>query len=159
MGPDLEPKDNSKTMMDVVSSKNETGSLPHDSEDKFMHCASNCEDQDFGEETLYGVGQAKIPEGNEDLEINITECTNSGGDRLAVAEYQDATENSSSFGGTVSRDENDSVISDAEVESELCGGNLSGSVFDGLFQINEEEKVKKIIGGGLFIPLCGGVNR
>ena len=135
MGPDLEPKDKSKLMMDVVLSNNENGSSPHDPKDKFMHCASNCEDHNFGEETLYGVGQAKIPEGNEDMEINITECINSDGDRLAVAECQDATENSSSFGGTVSGCENDSAISDAEVESALCSVSPLGSVFDGLFQM------------------------
>ncbi|XWS41819.1 hypothetical protein CRYUN_Cryun17cG0115800 [Craigia yunnanensis] len=139
MGPDLEPKDKSKPMMDVVSSNNENGSLPHDSKGKSMHCASNCEDHNFGEVTLYGVGQAKIPEGNEDMEINITECINSGGDMLDVAECQDATENSSSFGGTVSGGENDSAISDAEVESVLCGGSLLGSVFDGLFQMRKRK--------------------
>ena len=135
MGPDLESKDKLKKMMEVVSNKNENGNLPHDSKDKFMHCVSNCEDHNFGEETLHGVGQANIPEGNEDMEINITECINSGTDRLAVAECQDATENSSSFGGTVSGGENDSAISDAEVESALCSVSPLGSVFDGLFQM------------------------
>ncbi|XP_022775136.1 uncharacterized protein LOC111317071 isoform X2 [Durio zibethinus] len=139
MGPELKPKDKSKTVMDLVSSNNENGSLPYDSKDKFMHCASNCEDHNLGEETLYGVGQAKTPKGNEDMEINITEFTNSGGDRLAVAECLDATENSSSFGGTVSGRENNSAISDAEVESALCGGNPLGSVYDGLFQMRKRK--------------------
>ncbi|XVF15471.1 hypothetical protein REPUB_Repub09cG0156500 [Reevesia pubescens] len=139
MGPDLEPKYNSKTMMEVVSNDNENGSLPQDSKDKFMHCVSNCEHNNFGEETLYGIGKAKIPEGNEDMEINITECTNSSVDRLAVAECQDATENSSSFGGTVSGCENDSAISDTEVESAFCARSPLGSVFDGLFQMRKRK--------------------
>ncbi|XP_022751232.1 uncharacterized protein LOC111299952 [Durio zibethinus] len=139
MGLDSEPKDKSKTMMEVVSSNNENGNLPHDSKDKFMHCVSNCEDHNFGEETLYGVGQAKISQGNEDMEINITECTNSVVDRLAVVECQDATENSSSFGGTVSGGENDSAISDAEAQSALCGVSPLGSAFDGLFQMRKRK--------------------
>ncbi|XP_007047441.2 PREDICTED: uncharacterized protein LOC18611234 isoform X2 [Theobroma cacao] len=139
MGPDLEPKDKSETMMEVVLNNNENGSLPHDSKDKLMHCVSNCEDHIFAEETLYGEGQAKIPEGDEYMEINITECTNSGGDRLAVAECQDDTENSSSFGGTASGVENDSAISDAEVESALCGASPLGSVFDGLFPMRKRK--------------------
>ncbi|XWS29739.1 hypothetical protein CRYUN_Cryun24cG0056400 [Craigia yunnanensis] len=80
-----------------------------------------------------------IPKANKDIEINITECTNSDKGRLAVAECQDATENSSSFGGTVSGGENDLAISDAEVESALCGGNPLGSVFDGLFQMRKRK--------------------
>ncbi|XVE87039.1 hypothetical protein DITRI_Ditri18aG0083900 [Diplodiscus trichospermus] len=139
MGPDLDPKDKSETMMDAVLCNNDNRSLPHESKDEFMLCASNCEDHNFGEETLYGVGQAKIPDGNEDMEINITECTNSGGDRFAVAECQDATENSSSFGGTVSRGENDSALSDAEVDSALCGGSPLGSEFDGLFLMRKRK--------------------
>ncbi|XWS45195.1 hypothetical protein CRYUN_Cryun15aG0115400 [Craigia yunnanensis] len=139
MGPDLESKDKSKTMMEVVSNKNENGNLPHDAKDKFMYCVSNCEDHNFGEETLYEVGQGKISEGNEDMEINITECTNSGVDRLPVSECQDATENSSSFGGTLSGGENDSAISDAEVESALCVVSPLGSVFDGLFQMRKRK--------------------
>ncbi|XP_040937798.1 uncharacterized protein [Gossypium hirsutum] len=55
--------------------------------------------------------------------------------RLPVTEFQDATDNSSSFGGTMSGDENDSAISDAEVESALSGGSPFGSLLDGLFQM------------------------
>ncbi|XVF59330.1 hypothetical protein PTKIN_Ptkin07bG0267100 [Pterospermum kingtungense] len=139
MGPDLEPKDKSKTMLEVVSNNKENGNLPPDSKDKFIQCVSNCEDQSLGEETLCGVGQAKIPKGNEDLEIDITECSNSGVDRLAVAECQDATENSSSFGGTVSGAEADSAISDAEVESAITGASPLGSMFDGLFQMRKRK--------------------
>ncbi|XP_022741576.1 uncharacterized protein LOC111293104 [Durio zibethinus] len=64
---------------------------------------------------------------------------NFGVDRLAVAECQDVTEKSSSFGGTVSGCENDSAISDAEVESALCGGSPLGSVFDGLFHMRKRK--------------------
>ncbi|XVE82877.1 hypothetical protein DITRI_Ditri16bG0040900 [Diplodiscus trichospermus] len=140
MGPHLERKEKSKTKMEVVSKSNENGNLHHHSKDSFMHCVSNCEDQNFGEETLDGEGQGKIPEGgNENMEINITECTNSGVDRLAVDECQDATENSSSFGGSMSGGENDSAISDVEVESALCGVSPLGPVFDGLFQMRKRK--------------------
>ncbi|XVF17576.1 hypothetical protein REPUB_Repub10bG0135400 [Reevesia pubescens] len=128
LSPDLEPNDKLKTMIEVVSNNNNgKGNLPHDSKHKFMHCVSNCEDQNFGVDTLNEVGHVKIPQVNVDMEINITECTNSGADRLAVAECQDATENSSSFGGTFSGVDNDSAISDVEVESALCGGSPLGS--------------------------------
>ncbi|KAL4376955.1 hypothetical protein GQ457_02G015060 [Hibiscus cannabinus] len=141
IGPELGPKDNSNTMMEMVSNSNGNVSLPQDSKDKFMHCVSNCEDQNFGEETRFGVGEGlgKVPEGTEDMEINITECTNSCMDSLAVAECQDATENSSSFGGTVSRVENDSTMSDVEVESALCSGGPLGSMFDGLFLLRKRK--------------------
>ncbi|GMI68047.1 hypothetical protein HRI_000474000 [Hibiscus trionum] len=139
IGSELEPKDNSNTMMEMVSNSNGNGSLPQDSKDKFMHCVSNCEDRNFGEETHYSVGEGKIPEGTEDMEINITECTHSGMDSLAVAECQDATENSSSFGGTLSGVENDSAISDVEVESALRSGNPLGSMFDGLFLLRKRK--------------------
>lgn len=122
-------------MTEVVSNNNEIGNLPFDSKDKIMHCVSNCEDNGFVEETFSGVEPPKLHEGNQDVDINITECTNSGVDRLPVTEFQDATDNSSSFGGTISGDENDSAISDAEVESALSGGSPFGSLFDGLFQM------------------------
>lgn len=122
-------------MMEMVSNGNGNGSLPQDSKDKFMRCASNCENRDFGGETLCGVGEGKIAKGTENVEINITECSNSGMGRLAVVEYEDDTENSSSFGGTVSGLENDLAVSDVEVESALCSGSPLGSVFDGLFLV------------------------
>ncbi|XP_040937799.1 uncharacterized protein [Gossypium hirsutum] len=59
--------------------------------------------------------------------------------RLPVTEFQDATDNSSSFGGTMSGDENDSAISDAEVESALSGGSPFGSLLDGLFQMRKRK--------------------
>ncbi|TYH44916.1 hypothetical protein ES332_D11G228200v1 [Gossypium tomentosum] len=126
-------------MTEVVSNNNENGNLPLDSKDKIMHCVSNCEDNGFVEETFSGVEPPKIHEGNQDVDINITECTNSGVDRLPVTEFQDATDNSSSFGGTMSGDENDSAISDAEVESALSGGSPFGSLFDGLFQMRKRK--------------------
>nr|KJB43839.1 hypothetical protein B456_007G220100 [Gossypium raimondii] len=126
-------------MTEVVSNNNENGNLPLDSKDKIMHCVSNCEDHGFVEETFSGVEPPKIHEGNQDVDINITECTNSGVDRLPVTEFQDATDKSSSFGGTMSGDENDSAISDAEVESALSGGSPFGSLFDGLFQMRKRK--------------------
>lgn len=135
----MELKNKSKSMTEVVSNNNENGNLPLDSKDKIMHCVSNCEDNGFVEETFSGVEPPKIHEGNQDVDINITECTNSGVDRLPVTEFQDATDNSSSFSGTMSGDENDSAISDAEVESALSGGSPFGSLFDGLFQMRKRK--------------------
>ncbi|XP_038994827.1 uncharacterized protein LOC120118985 isoform X2 [Hibiscus syriacus] len=139
IGSELEPKNESNTMMEMVSNGNGNGSLSQDSKDKFMHSVSNCEDHNFGEGTLNGVGEGTIPKGTEDMEINITECTNSDMNSLANAECQDTTENSSSFGGTVSGAENDSAISDVEVDSALCSENPLGSMFDGLFLLRKRK--------------------
>ncbi|OMP01880.1 hypothetical protein COLO4_11516 [Corchorus olitorius] len=125
--------------MEVASNTNENGGLPHDSKDKLMHCVSNGEHPSFGDEAVCGVGQGKVSEGNEDMEIDITECTNSCGYKLDVAECQDATENSSSFGGTFSGCENNSAMSDSEVESSLNGASPLGSVFDGLFKMRKRK--------------------
>ncbi|GMI86480.1 hypothetical protein HRI_002317300 [Hibiscus trionum] len=139
IGSELEPKDKSNTMMEMVSNGNGNESLPQDSKDKFMHSVSNFEDHNFGEETLNGVGEGKMPKGTEDMEIDITECTDSVMDSLAIAECQDTTENSSSFGGTISGVENDSETSDVEVESALSSGRQLGSMFDGLFLLRKRK--------------------
>ncbi|XP_038997527.1 uncharacterized protein LOC120122457 isoform X2 [Hibiscus syriacus] len=139
IGSGLEPKDESNTMMEMVSNGNGNGSLSQDSKDKFMHSVSNCDDHNSGEETLNGVGEGTIPKGAADMEINITECTNSDMDSLTIAECQDDTENSSSFGGTISGAENDSAISDVEVDSALRSGSPLGSMFDGLFLLRKRK--------------------
>ncbi|KAK8710417.1 hypothetical protein V6N13_145741 [Hibiscus sabdariffa] len=126
-------------MTEVVSKNDGNGNLPYDSNDKLMHCVSNCEDNGFVEESFDGIGPPKIHDGNQDVEVDITELTNSGADGLRLTEFQDATDDSSSFDGTMSGDENDSAISDPGVESALSGRSPFRSVFDGLFLMRKRK--------------------
>ncbi|XVF30566.1 hypothetical protein REPUB_Repub16aG0069200 [Reevesia pubescens] len=70
-------------------------------------------------------------QGNMDIEVDVAECVNSGESEMIDVECQeDSTEYSSSFGGTVSGDENGLELND-EVESPLCDPRLFPSLFDG----------------------------
>ncbi|GMI94247.1 hypothetical protein HRI_003094000 [Hibiscus trionum] len=69
-------------------------------------------------------------QGNIGLEVDLIECVNSGESEMISVECQDATEYSSSFGDTVSGDENDLIVND-EVESPLSVPGLFGSLSDG----------------------------
>ncbi|XWS58691.1 hypothetical protein CRYUN_Cryun08bG0056600 [Craigia yunnanensis] len=78
-------------------------------------------------------------QGNMDVEVNYSECMNSGESVMIDVVCHDSTENSSSFDDTVSGDENGLVVND-EVESPLCDPRLFGSLFDGCdghFQMGE----------------------
>ncbi|XVF56646.1 hypothetical protein PTKIN_Ptkin06aG0136700 [Pterospermum kingtungense] len=62
--------------------------------------------------------------------VKFSECINSGESEMIDVECQDSTEYSSSFGDTVSGDENGLVDND-EVESSFFDPMLLGSLFDG----------------------------
>ncbi|KAH6779713.1 hypothetical protein C2S52_010950 [Perilla frutescens var. hirtella] len=68
---------------------------------------------------------------NSDVEVNITECTKSLGNELVAAEYQDTTENSSSFDDCNSGIENVDTIGDSEALSDFRGDAASALNFDG----------------------------
>ncbi|KAK9273936.1 hypothetical protein L1049_018748 [Liquidambar formosana] len=123
---DLEGK--SENAMEVLANE-DNGNVLEDPNDKLLSCASNYEDNTFDMEALLGE-QSTAPDRSEDMEINITECTDSSNLGLVEADNQDATENSSSFGDTASGLDS-STLSDAEVESRFCGGNPSALIFDG----------------------------
>ncbi|KAA8515857.1 hypothetical protein F0562_019036 [Nyssa sinensis] len=123
MGPDLELKGRLEIVTEASASK-ENGSFVKELEDKHTRCASNYEDDTFDMEMTMDKPTDGVDR-SEDVEINISECTNSGDVGLVEAEYQEATENSSSFGDTVSGVENGELVNDAEVNSESCGDATS----------------------------------
>ncbi|KAK9725205.1 hypothetical protein RND81_05G128500 [Saponaria officinalis] len=67
----------------------------------------------------YLDGQLEKPRTGQETQADTTEPTTSNAVRVSEDENTDATENSSSFGDTISRNEATSVGSDAEVESEF----------------------------------------
>ncbi|GMI88766.1 hypothetical protein HRI_002545900 [Hibiscus trionum] len=102
MGPDLYPSEKAYSI--VVSTDNKE-SVAQIQENKGMH-------------------------GNIGLEVDLIECVNSGESEMIDVECQDATECSSSFGDTISGDENGSIVND-EVESPLSVSGLFGPLSDG----------------------------
>ncbi|MFQ6627507.1 hypothetical protein Gotur_005997 [Gossypium turneri] len=69
-------------------------------------------------------------QGNIGLEVDFIECMDSVESEMVDVECQDATEFSSSFGDTISGDEDGSIVND-EVESPLQPLRLFGSLSDG----------------------------
>ncbi|XP_059633857.1 uncharacterized protein LOC132276448 isoform X2 [Cornus florida] len=129
MGPDLELTERSGMVMEASSSK-ENGNVMKESEDKYMRCAFNYEDDTFEMDR------------NKDVDLNIIEHRNSGDIVPVEVEGQDATENSSSFGGTISEGENGTMSNDAELESELCGDATSSLTLDGCGEVFRMRKKK-----------------
>lgn len=96
-------------MMEVPASK-ENGSAQRQRADNHITCASNYE-YDISE-----MEEISSPEGAHN--VPMVDCEP---EDLDTTESDDATENSSSFGNTASGDESDSMLSDGEVVSQLCG--------------------------------------
>lgn len=79
-----------------------------------------------------------VPRSAVDAEVDVTEFTDSGNEELANAQDPDATEFSSSFGGTLSDSEYYSGMSEAEVDSQFCRDNDFPSAldaFDSMFRM------------------------
>ncbi|KAL5755035.1 hypothetical protein ACOSP7_023255 [Xanthoceras sorbifolium] len=130
MGPAVEMEGKSDIMMDISATKQNDGNVLQHHEDALMPCASNIEDNTFHMGALFD-GEAKVQNGSEDVEVNITDCTKSIDHILIEAECKDATENSSSFGDTISGTDDGSSMDDVAVDSPFCDGNALASVFDG----------------------------
>lgn len=129
MGPDLELQGNLKAAMEFSVSKDNV-IAPEGSEDKLLHCASNCEDKTFGlEESL--VERAVEQDEIENMELNITDIIDTTDAVLVEGECQDVTEYSSSFGDTDSGTENGLMLTDDEIEPQFGASN--SSVYDGCF--------------------------
>ena len=118
MGPDLELK-----------SKSENIRAPAFSGQKVLEPGTNYIGDACGMETL-PIEQPPLSSVNEDVEVNITGCTNSGKALVVEDSCEDVTEVSSSFGDTGSGTENAPSFSDTEVVSRLCADNASSSMFD-----------------------------
>ncbi|XP_057496981.1 uncharacterized protein LOC130781696 isoform X2 [Actinidia eriantha] len=129
MGPDLELKGRSETVMGAAGNK-ETAGVMKEPEDKHMRCASNYEDSTFEMEALVDE-QTEGTKRSQDVEVNILDHTSSGDNGLVEAEFQGPTESSSSFDDTISEFENGTTLNDTEVESKLHGDASSAVPFDG----------------------------
>ncbi|OVA07719.1 hypothetical protein BVC80_1827g89 [Macleaya cordata] len=116
--------------------------VPLNQDDKNLRCTNNCEDTNFDMEALLDQ-QTVVPAAAESSEVEIIECTNASEIRLPEGDDPDATEYSSSFGDTVSGNDDGSRLSDAEVESHFCGDNgLGANVFDGFSSLFQMRKKK-----------------
>ncbi|CAK9188244.1 unnamed protein product [Ilex paraguariensis] len=138
MGPDLEIKGRPEIVMEVSAGK-ENDRVMGGLEDKHMNCVSNYEDNTFGMEDSLVEREAHT---NEEVEVNIMDCSNSGDNGLVEAACQDASENTSSFGDTDSGIENGAILGDAEVQSELCDDVTSAVPFDGFGDVFQMRKKK-----------------
>ncbi|GFZ00700.1 hypothetical protein Acr_14g0003350 [Actinidia rufa] len=138
MGPDLELKGRSETVMAAADNK-ETAGVMKEPEDKHMRCASNYEDNTFEMEALVDE-QTEETKRSQDVEVNILDYTSSGDNGLVEAEFQGPTESSSSFDDTISEFENATKLSDAEDESELHCDASSSVPFGGY---NEFFRIRK----------------
>lgn len=131
MGPELEVKPKSGAAMEVSVAKD--GTTHHDVvvDDKFMPCVSNYKDNILEmEETL--VGQTTASNKRENAELNRTGSTSPDDVQIPEGECGDLTENSSSFGDTISGTEDGSTLDGDEADSQL-GENEHASVYDGYF--------------------------
>ncbi|WJX85878.1 hypothetical protein P8452_68264 [Trifolium repens] len=92
---------------------------------------ANCGGDDCGREMIPNE-RAPLRNGNEDVEVNITECKNSGKATVVQDFFEDLTvsSSSSSFGDTGSGSENAvaALSGDQEVESQMCVDGVSSSM-------------------------------
>ncbi|KAK6920369.1 hypothetical protein RJ641_016273 [Dillenia turbinata] len=139
MAPVLNVERKSETSIEVSNSK-ETGMFVDNPEEQHVGCVSSYADSTFDMEVL-PVEQSVAPVETVDMELNVTECTNSGDNGPVTAQLQDETESSSSFGDTDSGIENGSSPSDAEAESRFVGCETS-LPFDGCGQQFQLRKKK-----------------
>ncbi|KAI4346518.1 hypothetical protein L6164_007408 [Bauhinia variegata] len=123
MGPDLELKGESKTVPEVLVSKEDVGASPFSEEKHFEPANAHGTD-------VLPIEQTPLFNANEDVEVNITGITNSGKALAVEAVSENVTECSSSFGDTGLGTENDSAFSDAEVESRIFTGSASPPTCD-----------------------------
>lgn len=70
-------------------------------------------------------------------EVNITECTNSGGRMLVKPGCMDTTESSSSFDGSNCEVENADALDDYEASSDFHGNDASRLGVQGFGEISE----------------------
>lgn len=82
------------------------------------------------------IKKTPLSNGNVDMDVDVTGCSNSGKTMVVEVASEDVTECSSSFGGTCSGSENDncSTFSDVEVQSQIYSGNASSPMCDDCFE-------------------------
>ncbi|KAI3444781.1 hypothetical protein Pfo_001446 [Paulownia fortunei] len=125
MGPDVQDRLEAKM---EASTYKANGIYAKELEDELMKFTTKYEDY---EAEGHLVKQTEEVQRNTDVEVNITECTKSLGNKLVAAEYQDTTEGSSSFDDNDSGVENVDTLDDSEALSDFCGDAASALDFDG----------------------------
>lgn len=131
---DIDPDRKPHLGSEIVPDKDSNRSFVPKSDTKGLSCISKREDATIKMEVLMNE-ENKSLSFLEDVDVDIIERRNNSGIRLAEAEDPDATENSSSFGNTVSDTENCSGFSEGEVESHFFGDNNVFDAFSNVFQM------------------------
>lgn len=116
---DIDPECKPHLCREIPPDKENGSSMP-------ISCNNGCVDNTIKIEVLIN-DKEKALNCPEDLDVDILECTNNSDIRWAQTEDPDATEYSSSFGGTAS---DYSGFSEGEVESNFFGDNDLASAFD-----------------------------
>ncbi|KAG8391537.1 hypothetical protein BUALT_Bualt01G0198000 [Buddleja alternifolia] len=136
MAHETDVRDRSKAKMEASNYK-ANGIFAKELEDELMKFTSKCEDY---ESRL--VEQTKEVHRNDDMEVNITECTKSLGNEVVEAERHDTTENSSSFDDSDCGVENVDALGDFEAMSDFCGDASPSVDFDGFGEMFRTRKKK-----------------
>nr|DAD42849.1 TPA_asm: hypothetical protein HUJ06_001079 [Nelumbo nucifera] len=111
-------------------------------DEKGLKCMNNCEDTTFDMENLLDQHTESADE-TSDVDVDIVGCFNANEIGSAEAKETDATEYSSSFADTNTESEDNTRLSDTEVESQFCGDNAPTSTFvDGFNSVFEKRKKK-----------------
>ncbi|CAI0430346.1 unnamed protein product [Linum tenue] len=127
MDPDLEIKDQMKVGMEGLPQK-ESESLPPHGNENSVPCTDKLDDGCCPKEAL-PENKAEVQQTTEDLEVDIVNCSNSQDVGDVETENDDTSESISSFSSSFET-ENDLMLTDNEVESYMCRGGHSTSLFD-----------------------------
>ncbi|XP_073060979.1 uncharacterized protein [Primulina eburnea] len=117
-----------------------SGIFAKELEDELMKFTASYEDCKVNTRS---AEQSEEVQGNDDVDVNITDCTKSGGRELVAAEYHDTTESSSSFGNSDTDDID--PLDDSEIMSDFHGDAASSLGFDGFGEPFRTRK-KKVTG-------------
>ncbi|KAM7265803.1 hypothetical protein ACFE04_003486 [Oxalis oulophora] len=140
MGVDSEPTGKLQTTMTIASNK-DSERVPQEPLDKPEQRLSNFEDRTMDTGDLSGEEARKSDV--EDLGNDVTEQMNNDIHDIQVeAENGDLTEYSSSYGDTLSDDENGSIINDGEVDSTFTFDNALMSDYDEFGRTSQSGKKK-----------------
>lgn len=127
MGPELENKQNTDTMLES-SAKKQSGSDSKELEASYVNSASN-----YGDYTSL-VEQVKKIHDSEDNEIDIT-GTEPADNVLVQSDREELTESSSSFESIISETEDCTTMNDTECTSKYNGDATSEQAFSGFGDI------------------------
>lgn len=131
---DMDPDCKPHLGAEIVPDKENNRTFVPKSDTKGLSCINSSEETTIKMEVLMNE-ENKALSFMEDVEVDIIERRNNSGIVLGETEDPDATENSSSFGNTVSDKENCSGFSEAEVESHFFGDDNLFDTFSNVFQM------------------------